>query len=133
MINDEMKNMKEVFEEFSTRCDNVIKFCDNFREMDINMKNYCIRLHAVGRKNKQGFQGFDEATAYFSTSAKVDSVEWEECKMEAVDECWSQQKRWWQGYRLGIVKVEVGQKPVDVMSPAYDYHKGRSFPVWKKI
>ena len=97
------------------------------------MKNYCITLYAVGRKNKRGFQGFDEATAHFSTSAEVDSIEWEECKMEAVDKCWHQQKRWWLGYRLGTAKVEVGQEPWSVMSPGYEYHKGRTHAVWEEV
>ena len=35
-MNEEMKNMKEAFEEFSTLCDNVTKSCDEFRAMDIN-------------------------------------------------------------------------------------------------
>ena len=37
-MNEEMKNMKEAFEEFSTLCDNVTKSCDKFRAMDINKK-----------------------------------------------------------------------------------------------
>ena len=37
-MNEEMKNMKEAFEEFSTLCDNVTKSCDEFRAMDINKK-----------------------------------------------------------------------------------------------
>ena len=37
-MNEEMKNMKEAFEEFSTLCDNVTKSCGEFRAMDINKK-----------------------------------------------------------------------------------------------
>ena len=37
-MNEEMKNMKEAFEEFSTLCDNVTKSCNEFRAMDINKK-----------------------------------------------------------------------------------------------
>tara|TARA_R100000005_G_C4978799_1_gene189227 strand:- start:173 stop:472 length:300 start_codon:yes stop_codon:yes gene_type:complete len=97
------------------------------------MKNYCIRLHAVGRKEKKGWRGPDEATAHFRTSAEVDSIEWEESKMEAVDECWHQHQRWWLGYRLGTAKMEVGREPWDVMSPGYEYHKGRTHAVWEEV
>ena len=96
-------------------------------------KNYCITLHAVGRKEKRGWQGFDKSTAHFSTSADVGSIEWEEAKMEAVDQCWSQEQRYWLGYRLGNAKVQTGWEPVSVMSPAWEYHKGRSFPVWEEV
>ena len=97
------------------------------------MKNYCIYLHAVGRRNRRGWQGFDESVAHFSTSAEVGSIEWEECKMQAVDERWHQEKRYWLGYRLGKVKVEVGREPWDVMSPGYEYHKGRTHAVWEEV
>ena len=53
--------------------------------------------------------------------------------MQAVDECWKQQQRWWLGYRLGNAKVQTGWEPVSVMSPAWDYHKGRSFPIWEEL
>ena len=76
--------------------------------------NYCITLYAVGKKETTGWDGFDESVAHFTTSAEVDSIEWEETKMQAVDECWHQQKRWWLGYRLGTPKVEVGREPWDV-------------------
>ena len=96
-------------------------------------KDYYIEMFAVGRKETTGWSGFDECCAHFSTSAKVDSIEWEEAKMEAVDECWSQEQRYWLGYRLGNVKVQTGWEPVSVMSPAWEYHKGRSFPVWEEV
>ena len=96
-------------------------------------KNFCIKLHGVGRKKKQGYQGPDAVTWHFSTSAEVGSVEWQEAKMEGVDECWHQNQRWWLGYRLGTVKVQTGWEPVSVMSPAWDYHKGRKFPVWEEV
>ena len=97
------------------------------------MKNYCIYLPAVGRRNRRGWQGFDESVAHFSTSADVGSIEWEEAKMEAVDQCQSQEQRYWLGYRLGNAKVQTGWEPVSVMSPAWEYHKGRSFPVYKEV
>ena len=96
-------------------------------------KNYCIKLHGVGRKKKQGYQGPDDVTWHFRTSAEVGSVECEEAKMEGVDKCWHQNQRWWLGYRLGTVKIEVGRKPLPVISPGYEYHKGRTFPVWEEV
>ena len=59
--------------------------------------------------------------------------EWEEAKMEAVDKRWEQEQRYWLGYRLGNAKVQTGWEPVSVMSPAYEYHKGRTFPVWEEV
>ena len=96
-------------------------------------KNYCIKLHAVGRRERKGWQGFDESVAHFTTSAEVGSIEWEEAKMEAVDKRWEQEKRYWLGYRLGNAKVEVGREPLSVMSPGWEYHKGRTFPVWEEV
>ena len=29
--------------------------------------------------------------------------------------------------------VQTGWEPVSVMSPAWEYHKGRSFPVYKEV
>ena len=53
--------------------------------------------------------------------------------MQAVDERCHQEKRYWVGYRLGKVKVEVGREPWDVMSPGYEYHKGRTHAVWEEV
>ena len=97
------------------------------------MKNYCITLYAVGKKDTTGWDGFDESVAHFPTSAEVDSIEWEEAKMEAVDQRWNQEKRYWLGYRLGQAMVEVGREPWDVMSPGYEYHKGRTHAVWEEV
>ena len=96
-------------------------------------KNYIIELHAVGRKKTSGYTGPDEVRAHFSTPAKVGTVTFEEAKMDAVDHYWNQNKRYWHGYRIGKLKVEVGQEPVSVMSPAWEYHKGRSFPVFEEV
>jgi len=97
------------------------------------MKKYCITLYAVGKRERKGWQGFDKSTAHFSTSADVGSIEWEEAKMEAVDKRWEQEKCYWLGYRLGNVKVEIGREPWDVMSPGYEYHKGRTRAVWEEV
>ena len=29
--------------------------------------------------------------------------------------------------------VTVGRKPLPVISPGYEYHKGRTFPVWEEV
>ena len=52
---------------------------------------------------------------------------------EAIDFYWNQQKRGWVDYAIGKLMVQTGSEPVSVMSPAYDYHKGRSFPVYKEV
>jgi len=97
------------------------------------MKNYIIKLHAVGRKKTSGYAGPDEVRAHFSTPAKVGTVAFEEAKMDAVDHYWNQNKRYWHGYRIGKLKVEVRQEPVSVMSPAWEYHKGRTLPVFEEV
>jgi hypothetical protein len=96
-------------------------------------KNYCIYLHAVGKKETTGWDGFDESVTHFRTSAKVGTIAFAKAQMDAVDECWQQQQRWWLDYRLGKLSVEVGREPVSVMSPAWEYHKGRTFAVWEEV
>ena len=96
-------------------------------------KDYYIKMIGVGRKKTSGYTGPDEVRAHFSTPAKVDTVAFEDAKMEAVDFYWNQQQRWWLGYRLGKTFVKTGSEPVSVMSPAWDYHKGRSFPVFEEV
>ena len=67
------------------------------------------------------------------TIERVGTLTFEEAKLGAVDYYWNQQKRGWEGYTIGKLKVQTGTKPVSVMSPAWDYHKGRSFPVWEEV
>jgi hypothetical protein len=99
-----------------------------------DIKNYIINLHAVGEKKiTSGYAGRREVCAHFRTPAEVGTIAFEEAKMDAVDHYWKQNKRYWQGYRIGKLEVEVGRKPVDVMSPAWEYHKGRSFPVFEEV
>jgi hypothetical protein len=96
-------------------------------------KNYIINLHAVGKKETSGYAGRDEVCAHFSTPAKVGTITFERAKMDAVDFYWNQQKRWWLDYSVGKLMVQTGSEPVSVMSPAYEYHKGRSLPVWEEV
>ena len=97
-------------------------------------KNYIINLHAVGEKKiTSGYAGPREVCAHFSTPAKVGTITFEEAKMDAVDHYWNQNKRYWHGYRIGKLEVEVGREPVSVMSPAWEYHKGRTLPVWEEV
>ena len=97
-------------------------------------KNYIINLHAVGEKKiTSGYAGRREVCGHFSTPAKVGTIAFEEAKMDAVDHYWNQNKRYWHGYRIGKLEVQGGCEPVSVMSPAYEYHKGRSFPVFEEV
>ena len=99
----------------------------------INGDETAISRYFDRNRERKGFQGFDSAAAHFTTSAEVGSIEWEEAKMEAVDQRWEQEKRYWLGYRLGNTKVEVGREPLSVMSPGWEYHKGRTFAVWEEV
>lgn len=96
-------------------------------------KNYIIELHAVGKKKTSGYAGRDEVCAHFSTSAKVGTITFERAKMDAVDRYWNQNKRWWLDYRIGKLKVQTGSEPVSVMSAGWEYHKGRTLPVYEEV
>jgi hypothetical protein len=74
-------------------------------------KNYIINLHAVGEKKiTSGYAGPREVCGHFSTPAKVGTIAFEEAKMNAVDYYWNQNKRYWHGYRIGKLEVEVGRE-----------------------
>ena len=96
-------------------------------------KNYYVEMFAVGKKETSGFDGFDKSVAHFTTDAVHPSVEFEKAMKQAIDKRWNQEKRWWKDYRLGKVMVETGREPVSVMSPAWEYHKGRTFPVYEEV
>ena len=96
-------------------------------------KNYYIELHATEIKEKEKHWATEECCAHFSTPAKVGTIAFEEAKNEAVEFYWNQQKRGWEGYTVGKLMAQTGWEPVSVMSPAWEYHKGRSFPVYKEV
>ena len=96
-------------------------------------KNYIIELRATKIKDKAKHYARPEVSAHFSTCAKVGTITFERAKMDAVDHYWNQQQRGWEDYTLGKLKVQTGWEPVSVMSPAWDYHKGRSFPVFEEV
>ena len=97
------------------------------------MEHYYIKLHALGKKEKQGWQGFDECCAHFSSEHKPATAEFVKDMTEAIDFYWNQQKRHWLDYAVGKLFVKTGSEPVSVMSPAYEYHKGRSFSTYEEV
>jgi len=100
----------------------------------IVMKHYYIELHANGFKYTNKFSGFETACAHFSTREIIGTSTFEKIMDEAVKKIGSQQvAHGWVDYAIGDLFVEDGQEPVSVMSPAWEYHKGSSFPIWKKI
>ena len=96
-------------------------------------KNYIIELHATEIKPTAKHYATREVCAHFSTRAKVGTIAFEEAKQDAVDYYWNQQQRGWEGYTIGKLLIETGRKPVSVMSPAWDYHKGSTFPVFEEV
>lgn len=98
------------------------------------MKHYYTDLHTEGFKEGNGFKGFDSACAHFSTDAKVGSIEFIIAQADAVKLIGGQQvSHGWTGYTIGKTFVENGSEPVSVMSPAYEYHKGSSFPTYEEV
>ncbi len=97
------------------------------------MKNYYINLHANGKKELRGWNGFDECKAHFTSEHKPATPEFVKDMTEAIDFYWNQKKRYWLDYAVGKLFVEVGREPVSVMSPAYEYHKGKTFPKYEEV
>ena len=96
-------------------------------------KQYYTELHAKGFKYTNKFSGFDSCCAHFSTPAKFGTMAFEEARNEAIEFYWDQQKRGWKGYTVGKTFVKNGSEPVSVMSPAWEYHKGRTFPTYEEV
>ena len=96
-------------------------------------QNNIIELHATQIKENAKHFATEKVCAHFSTPAKVGTIAFEEAKQDAVDYYWNQQQRGWEGYTIGKLKVQTRSEPVSVMSPAWDYHKGRSFPVFEEV
>jgi len=97
-------------------------------------KNYHIVLHADGFKEGNGFKGFDSACAHFSTSESIDAPHFHVIMNKAIDMIAGQQlDHGWADYTVGKLFVQDGSEPVSVMSPAWEYHKGSSFPIWKEV
>ena len=97
------------------------------------MKNYYIKLHATEIKDSAKHYATESVCAHFRSEHKPATSEFVKDMKEAIDFYWNQQQRWWLGYRLGKTFVKTGSEPVSVMSPAWDYHKGRSFPVFEEV
>ena len=97
-------------------------------------KHYYTELHAKGFKYTNKFSGFDSSCAHFSTRARVGTMTFQQAKMDAVEYIGDQQvSHGWVDYTVGKTFVENGSEPVSVMSPAYEYHKGSSFPTYEEV
>jgi len=97
-------------------------------------QHYYTELHTKGFKEGNGFKGFDSACAHFSTPAKVGTITFEEAKQEGIKFTGDQEvSHGWTGYTIGKTFVKNGSEPVSVMSPAYEYHKGTSFPTYEEV
>jgi hypothetical protein len=96
-------------------------------------KDYYTELHATEIKDSAKHYATESVCAHFSTRAKVGTIAFEEAKQDAVDYYWDQQQRGWEGYTVGKTFVQTGKEEVSCMSPAWDYHKGRSFPVFEEV
>ena len=54
--------------------------------------------------------------------------------MDAIEYIGAQQvSHGWVDYTVGKTFAKTGEEPVSVMSPAYEYHKGRSFPTYEEV
>ena len=99
-------------------------------------KNYHVELHATGFKHSNKFSGFDSACAHFSTEFEPYTLGWVTAQVEAIELIGGQQvSHGWLDYTVGKTFVQTGEKPVSVMSPAWEYRTPASMttPVWKEI
>jgi len=96
-------------------------------------KNYYIELHATEIKDSAKHYATESCCAHFQSIHKPATPEFVKDMEEAIDFYWNQQKRCWVDYAVGKLKVQTGWEPVSVMSPAWEYHKGRSFPVYEEV
>ena len=96
-------------------------------------KRYIIELHATQIKESAKHYATPQVSAHFKSVHKPATPEFVKDMSKAIEFYWNQQKRGWVDYAVGKLKVQTGWEPVSVMSPAYEYHKGRSFPVFEEV
>ena len=97
-------------------------------------KEYRQELIATGKKSGSGFMGFDQSNAFFETDAPIGSNDFIRVQQQKIAFFAAQQLRHgWTGYKLGKLFTVVDYKPESVMSPGYQYSKGRLLPVWEEI
>ena len=98
------------------------------------MKNYYVELHANGFKYTNKFSGFETACAHFSTREIVGTPTFKKKMDEAIKFIGEQNvSHGWVDYTVGKLFEQDGWEPVSVMSPAWEYHKGSSFPTYKEV
>jgi hypothetical protein len=100
-----------------------------------NEKHYRIELTALGKKETTGWDGFDEANAFFSTDAKPATAEFIKATEKAIDRTFEQESRWWLDYTIGKLFVQDGWEKVSPMSPEWEYRTPTtmSHAVWKEV
>ena len=96
-------------------------------------KHYYTELHTTGIKDSAKHYATESVCAHFSTTAEVGTKEFQQARQEAIEFIGEQQSRGWLGWQTGKTFVETGREEVSCMSPAWDYHKGRTFPVFEEI
>jgi hypothetical protein len=97
-------------------------------------KHYYTKLHPTGFKYANKFSGFDSACAHFSTEYESNTRGWLEAQIEAIEFIGAQEvTHGWVDYTVGKTFEQDGSEPVSVMSPAWEYHKGSSFPTYKEV
>ena len=97
-------------------------------------REYRRELIATGKKSGTGFKGFDKANAFFDTDAPVGSNGFIDDEQKAITRTAEQELRGGRtGYKLGKLFMVVDHKPESVMSPGYEYSKGRLLAVWEEV
>ena len=96
-------------------------------------QHYYIKLHATEIKDSAKHYATESICAHFKSGHKPATPNFVKDMEKAIAFYWNQQKRGWVNYAVGKLFVRTGSKPVSVMSPAWDYHKGRSFPVYTEV
>ena len=98
-------------------------------------KYYRVELHANGKKETTGWDGFDSANAFFSTDESIDAPHFHVVMNKAIDKIAGQQSRHWLDYRVGKLFVQDGWEDISPMSPEWEYRTPTtmSHAVWKEV
>jgi len=99
-------------------------------------KHYYTELHTKGFKYTNKFSGFDSACAHFSTKYAPHTVGWLDAQIKAIELIGGQQvSHGWVGYTVGKTFAQIGEEPVSVMSPAWEYRTQASMtnPVYEEV
>ena len=99
-------------------------------------KYYRVELHADGKKETTGWDGFDSANAFFSTDESIDAPHFHVVMNRAIDKIAGQQlAHGWVDYKVGKLFIQDGWEDISPMSPEWEYRTPASMtnPVYEEV